>query len=65
MPLALNADERVSGILLQLPLPEPGLDQDDLTALIHPAKDVDGLTPVNAGLLAQSADAMVPARPRA
>lgn len=48
----LNADERVHGILLQLPLPEH-LDQDPLIALIDPAKDVDGLTPINAGRLMQ------------
>jgi methylenetetrahydrofolate dehydrogenase (NADP+)/methenyltetrahydrofolate cyclohydrolase len=49
---ALNADERVHGILLQIPLPDH-FDQDPLVALIDPAKDVDGLTPVNAGLLVQ------------
>ncbi len=49
---ALNDDAAVSGILLQLPLP-PHLDAHALTALIDPAKDVDGLTPHSAGLLAQ------------
>jgi methylenetetrahydrofolate dehydrogenase (NADP+)/methenyltetrahydrofolate cyclohydrolase len=49
---SLNADERVHGILLQLPLPDH-LDQDPLIRLIDPAKDVDGLTPISAGLLAQ------------
>ena len=52
---SLNADERVHGILLQLPLPEH-LDQDALISLIDPAKDVDGLTPANAGLLIQDRD---------
>jgi methylenetetrahydrofolate dehydrogenase (NADP+)/methenyltetrahydrofolate cyclohydrolase len=47
----LNADEAVSGILLQLPVPDQ-LDGSALTALVDPDKDVDGLTPVNAGLLA-------------
>jgi methylenetetrahydrofolate dehydrogenase (NADP+)/methenyltetrahydrofolate cyclohydrolase len=47
----LNADERVHGILLQLPLPGH-LDQDALIPLIDRAKDVDGLTTANAGLLA-------------
>ncbi|HYI79711.1 MAG TPA: bifunctional methylenetetrahydrofolate dehydrogenase/methenyltetrahydrofolate cyclohydrolase FolD [Thermoleophilaceae bacterium] len=47
----LNADERVHGILLQLPLPDH-LDQDALIPLIDRAKDVDGLTTANAGLLA-------------
>ncbi|HEX6687546.1 MAG TPA: bifunctional methylenetetrahydrofolate dehydrogenase/methenyltetrahydrofolate cyclohydrolase FolD [Solirubrobacterales bacterium] len=49
---ALNADERVHGILLQLPLSDH-LDQDPLIAAIDPAKDVDGLTPINAGRLMQ------------
>ena len=59
---SLNADERVHGILLQLPLPGH-LDDEALTALIDPAKDVDGLTPVNAGLLAQGGDGLVPCTP--
>ena len=60
---SLNADPRVHGILLQLPLPGQ-LDQDGLIALIDPAKDVDGLTPLNAGLLLQGRDeAMVPCTP--
>jgi methylenetetrahydrofolate dehydrogenase (NADP+) / methenyltetrahydrofolate cyclohydrolase len=59
----LNADERVHGILLQLPLPGH-LDQDEFISLIDPAKDVDGLTPANAGLLMQGREeAMVPCTP--
>jgi methylenetetrahydrofolate dehydrogenase (NADP+)/methenyltetrahydrofolate cyclohydrolase len=59
----LNADERVHGILLQLPLPDH-LDQDEFIALIDPAKDVDGLTATNAGLLMHGrAEAMVPCTP--
>jgi methylenetetrahydrofolate dehydrogenase (NADP+) / methenyltetrahydrofolate cyclohydrolase len=59
----LNADERVDGILLQLPLPTH-LDQAELVPLIAPGKDVDGLTPMNAGLLAQDQiGAMVPCTP--
>lgn len=59
----LNAEERVHGILLQLPLPDH-LDQDPLIGTIDPAKDVDGLTPVNAGLLAQGRpEAMVSCTP--
>lgn len=46
----LNADEQVSGILLQLPVPEH-LDGPTLTNMVPPEKDVDGLTPVNTGLL--------------
>ena len=59
----LNDDARVHGILLQLPLPEH-LDQDEFISLIDPAKDVDGLTATNAGLLVQGRrDAMVPCTP--
>jgi methylenetetrahydrofolate dehydrogenase (NADP+)/methenyltetrahydrofolate cyclohydrolase len=59
----LNSDPDVHGILLQLPLPGQ-LDQDDLIPLIDPAKDVDGLTPANAGLLFQGRpEAMVPCTP--
>jgi methylenetetrahydrofolate dehydrogenase (NADP+)/methenyltetrahydrofolate cyclohydrolase len=60
----LNADERVHGILLQLPLPDH-LDQDEFISLLDPAKDVDGLTAVNAGLLMQGrSEAMVPCTPQ-
>src|SRR5215210_7075595 len=60
---SLNADDRVDGILLQLPLPD-GLDQDAFISLIDPAKDVDGLTAANAGLLMHGREeAMVPCTP--
>jgi methylenetetrahydrofolate dehydrogenase (NADP+) / methenyltetrahydrofolate cyclohydrolase len=52
----------VNGIVLQLPLPEH-LDASEMTAAIDPAKDVDGLTPTNAGLLAQGRPGLVPATP--
>jgi methylenetetrahydrofolate dehydrogenase (NADP+)/methenyltetrahydrofolate cyclohydrolase len=59
----LNADDRVHGILLQLPLPDH-LDQDEFISLIDPGKDVDGLTSANAGLLMQDREeAMVPCTP--
>lgn len=48
----LNADPATHGILLQLPLPAP-LQADPLMAAIHPAKDVDGLHPLNLGRLMQ------------
>lgn len=47
---ALNQDEQVDGILVQLPLP-PHLDAVSLLHQIHPDKDVDGLHPVNLGRL--------------
>jgi methylenetetrahydrofolate dehydrogenase (NADP+)/methenyltetrahydrofolate cyclohydrolase len=58
----LNADLRVSGILLQLPTPAH-IDGGDLTWLIDPAKDVDGLTPVSAGLLAKGRPGLRPCTP--
>jgi methylenetetrahydrofolate dehydrogenase (NADP+)/methenyltetrahydrofolate cyclohydrolase len=60
---AQNEDERVHGILLQLPLPEH-LDQDEFIGLIDPAKDVDGLTTANAGLLMHDRpETLVPCTP--
>ncbi len=58
----LNADERVSGILLQLPTPKH-IDGSHLTTLIDPGKDVDGLTPVSAGLLAKGLPGLRPCTP--
>jgi methylenetetrahydrofolate dehydrogenase (NADP+)/methenyltetrahydrofolate cyclohydrolase len=58
----LNADALVSGILLQLPLPAH-LDGAELTGLIDPGKDVDGLTPVSAGLLALGREGLRPCTP--
>jgi methylenetetrahydrofolate dehydrogenase (NADP+) / methenyltetrahydrofolate cyclohydrolase len=58
----LNADEAVSGVLLQLPLPDH-LDALVLTGAIDPAKDVDGLTAVNAGLLALGRPGLRPCTP--
>ncbi|MEI7888872.1 MAG: bifunctional methylenetetrahydrofolate dehydrogenase/methenyltetrahydrofolate cyclohydrolase FolD [Actinomycetes bacterium] len=58
----LNADAAVDGILLQLPLPEH-LDAGSLTGEIAPEKDVDGLTPTSAGLLALGRPGMRPCTP--
>jgi methylenetetrahydrofolate dehydrogenase (NADP+)/methenyltetrahydrofolate cyclohydrolase len=58
----LNEDSSVHGILLQLPAP-PQIDDDAMTALIDPMKDVDGLTPVNAGLLVHGRPGLVPCTP--
>ena len=61
---ALNEDAAVHGILLQLPLPAP-LESAVMIAAIDPAKDVDGLHPLNAGkLMAGAPDAMVPCTPQ-
>jgi methylenetetrahydrofolate dehydrogenase (NADP+) / methenyltetrahydrofolate cyclohydrolase len=58
----LNANRDVSGVLLQLPVPEH-LDGPALTAMISPDKDVDGLTPVNAGLLSLGRPGLRPCTP--
>jgi methylenetetrahydrofolate dehydrogenase (NADP+)/methenyltetrahydrofolate cyclohydrolase len=58
----LNTDPAVSGILLQLPLPGQ-LDAGEMTALIAPEKDVDGLTPLSAGLLSHGQESLVPCTP--
>ncbi|RTL70374.1 MAG: bifunctional methylenetetrahydrofolate dehydrogenase/methenyltetrahydrofolate cyclohydrolase FolD [Pseudonocardiaceae bacterium] len=58
----LNADPAVTGILLQLPLPEH-LRADDLLALIDPDKDVDGLTEASAGRLALGKPGLRPCTP--
>ncbi|MDQ2939946.1 MAG: bifunctional methylenetetrahydrofolate dehydrogenase/methenyltetrahydrofolate cyclohydrolase FolD [Actinomycetota bacterium] len=58
----LNADPEVDGILVQLPVPEQ-IDPDAVVAAIDPGKDVDGLTPTNAGLLASGAPGLVPCTP--
>jgi methylenetetrahydrofolate dehydrogenase (NADP+)/methenyltetrahydrofolate cyclohydrolase len=58
----LNNDDRVDGILVQLPLP-PHMDSSRVIAAIDPAKDVDGFHPVNAGRLATGLDALVPCTP--
>lgn len=58
----LGADDGVDGILVQLPLPET-IDQAAVIDAINPEKDVDGLTPVNAGRLAAGDPGLVPCTP--
>ncbi|HEX5257819.1 MAG TPA: bifunctional methylenetetrahydrofolate dehydrogenase/methenyltetrahydrofolate cyclohydrolase FolD [Sphingomicrobium sp.] len=60
--LDLNADERVDGILVQLPLPNQ-IDTARVIATIDPSKDVDGFHAINAGRLATGLDALVPCTP--
>ena len=57
----LNADDAVDGILVQLPLPD-GLDERRVINAIDPMKDVDGIHPVNAGLLLAGTPATCRAR---
>jgi len=59
---ALGADERVDGILVQLPLP-PQIDEAAVIAAIDPARDVDGFTRDNAGRLAVGEPGLVPCTP--
>jgi methylenetetrahydrofolate dehydrogenase (NADP+) / methenyltetrahydrofolate cyclohydrolase len=59
----LNDSEEVDGILVQLPLPDQ-IDEDAVIAALSPRKDVDGLTPTSAGLLARGQPGLVPCTPR-
>ena len=58
----LGEDDRVSGILLQLPVPGH-IDSDAMIELIDPLKDVDGLTTMNAGRLVQGREGLVSCTP--
>jgi len=58
----LNSDSTCDGILVQLPLPDH-IDEGRVTLSIDPLKDVDGLHPFNAGLLAAGKPRFVPATP--
>ncbi len=60
--VALNADQSVHGILVQLPLPK-GLDEARVLALIDPEKDVDGFHAMNAGKLMNGQPGFVPCTP--
>jgi methylenetetrahydrofolate dehydrogenase (NADP+)/methenyltetrahydrofolate cyclohydrolase len=59
----LNEADEVDGILVQLPLPDQ-IDSDAVVATLDPGKDVDGLTPTSAGLLARGEPGLVPCTPR-
>jgi len=59
----LGADQRVDGILVQLPLP-PHIDRARVLAAVDPAKDVDGFHPVNVGRLWSGLPALVPGTPQ-
>lgn len=58
----LSADDRIDGILLQLPLPA-GLTLDGVLSRLAPEKDLDGIHPINAGLLAQGRPTLTPNTP--
>ncbi|MFW2852685.1 bifunctional 5,10-methylenetetrahydrofolate dehydrogenase/5,10-methenyltetrahydrofolate cyclohydrolase [Sphingomonas sp. TX0543] len=59
---ALNGDDRVDGILVQLPLPGH-IDSDRVLDAIDPMKDVDGFHPVNVGRLSTGTGGLVPCTP--
>lgn len=59
----LNNDMKVHGLLVQLPLPQ-GIDQYEVIDTIDPAKDVDGFTTRNIGLLHSSRDCLEPSTPQ-
>jgi len=58
----LNKNDKVSGILVQLPLPKH-IDKRKVIETINPNKDVDGLHPMNVGNLSSGYDSMVPCTP--
>ncbi len=58
----LNSDDRIDGLLVQLPLPDH-IDEARAIRAIDPKKDVDGLHPLNAGQLYLGRPAHVPATP--
>jgi methylenetetrahydrofolate dehydrogenase (NADP+)/methenyltetrahydrofolate cyclohydrolase len=60
--IELNADERVDGILVQLPLPRQ-VDATRVIEMIDPGKDVDGFHPMNAGRLASGLPSLIPCTP--
>jgi methylenetetrahydrofolate dehydrogenase (NADP+)/methenyltetrahydrofolate cyclohydrolase len=59
----LNADARVDGILVQLPLPG-GVRTEQVLESVDPTKDVDGFHPVNVGSLWSGKEALIPCTPR-
>jgi methylenetetrahydrofolate dehydrogenase (NADP+) / methenyltetrahydrofolate cyclohydrolase len=59
---SLNADQKVHGILIQLPLP-PSINTGHILESIDPKKDVDGFHPTNLGLLAQGRPFLRPCTP--
>ncbi len=60
--IELNEDSKVSGILVQLPLPKQ-INKEKIINLIHPSKDVDGFHPINVGNLASGYHSIIPCTP--
>lgn len=59
---SLNQDPRISGILIQLPLPDK-IDEGKILSAVSPAKDVDGFHPANIGRLMLGEDTFLPCTP--
>ena len=59
---AIDEDDRIHGVLVQLPLPSH-IDKDAVMEALNPDKDVDGLHPVNMGRLVEGRQRFVPATP--
>ena len=60
---SLNEDENVDGILVQLPLPGQ-IDEEKITTMISPKKDVDGFHPINVGRMAIGLPCYISATPK-
>ena len=58
----LNKNDDISGILVQLPLPNQ-IDKEKIINAIHPSKDVDGFNPINVGNLSSGYKSIVPCTP--
>jgi methylenetetrahydrofolate dehydrogenase (NADP+)/methenyltetrahydrofolate cyclohydrolase len=58
----MNADAKINGILVQLPLPK-GLNESEVLVTIDPAKDVDGFHPTNVGKMVTGEEAFLPCTP--
>ena len=58
----LNKDKNISGILVQLPLPDQ-ISKEKIINAIHPSKDVDGFNPINVGNLSSGYKSIVPCTP--
>ena len=58
----LNKDKSISGILVQLPLPDQ-ISKEKIINAIHPSKDVDGFNPINVGNLSSGYKSIVPCTP--
>lgn len=60
---SLNRDQEVHGIMIELPLPK-GLSKEKVMAAVSPAKDVDGVHPINRGYILSGEDGLFPATPQ-